>query len=305
MTPTSLVSLYTYAVALLTTALVSFAAGAVLIRASSLFQLIDRPRPDRWSTRAVPRGGGVAVLAACSVGYIFAPRHFQGVLAWGPCAVAIIGLLDDRYSLTPLLKFLLQGAVTAVVVFTAHITIRISASALVNTVASFLWIIAMTNAFNFIDNMDGLCSGVTVIISAIQAIILAIRGLTVESLAFAIIGTSFLAFLSFNKAPARLYLGDCGSLFAGFVLSTLIISCPAVPVRESVSILTFLLLTFGVPVFDLCLVVITRSRMKRPFWRGGRDHTSHRLVALGFPERTVVAVLWFLNAISGSLAIFV
>jgi UDP-N-acetylmuramyl pentapeptide phosphotransferase/UDP-N-acetylglucosamine-1-phosphate transferase len=297
------VSLQAYGVTLFATALVSTTATAAVIRVGSLFQLVDRPRPDRWSSRSVPRGGGLAVLTACSVGYLIMLRPSYGTLALGSWALAIIGLLDDRYCLSPLSKFLLQSLVTAVVVSTAHVTIQVSTSDVANTGASFLWIVTMTNAFNFIDNLDGLCTGVTVIICSIQAAVLAVRGFTGESLAFAIIGVSFLAFLGFNKAPARLYLGDCGSPFAGFVLSTLIISCPLVSARRpGLPTVAFLLLTFGVPAFDLCLVTITRSGMKRPFWQGGRDHTSHRLVSWGLRERTAVSILWITCGVSGSLA---
>src|SRR5260370_133848 len=143
----------------------------------------------------------------------------------GAAGMAMVGFVDDRRRLRPLTKLLLQCALAAVVVGSGAV-FRASGWHLVNVAFSFLWIVSITNSFNLIDNMDGLSAGVTVIISAFRVCALAAGGFWSDAALAAVIGGAFAGFLIFNYLPARIFMGDCGSMLAGFALAATTIASP-------------------------------------------------------------------------------
>jgi UDP-GlcNAc:undecaprenyl-phosphate GlcNAc-1-phosphate transferase len=170
---------------------------------------------------------------------------------------------------------------------------------------SIFWIVMITNAFNLIDNMDGLCSGVVIIICLFLCWMLAADGFHAEAELCAIIAAAFAGFLISNYHPARIFMGDCGSLPVGFALGALTLSVPVPHKGPLLAGPFYLALTFTYPIFDTALVSILRKLSGRPISVGGRDHSSHRLVSLGLPQRQVVWILWLLTAFGSSMGLMV
>ncbi|HYM11527.1 MAG TPA: hypothetical protein VEU62_12390, partial [Bryobacterales bacterium] len=290
-----------FAAALATgTALVSGALAALLIRLSRRFHLNARPRADRWHHHSTPNTGGMAILGGCAIVYAAGAWGRSPVIAMAAAGMALLGFLDDRVELTPLVK--LSGQCVAIMAVLSHgVVLRATASEAANLALTFLWIAGITNAFNLIDNVDGLCSGVTVIICAFRFWSALEHGDTEGALLLAILAGGFLGFLFFNYKPAKIFLGDGGSLFAGFTLSTLAIAAPVPQTRVFLSAIFCPALTFLYPIFDTVLVSTLRRAAGRPISVGGRDHSSHRLASLGLSEQKVVWLLWALTA-AGSAA---
>jgi UDP-GlcNAc:undecaprenyl-phosphate GlcNAc-1-phosphate transferase len=164
-----------------------------------------------------------------------------------------------------------------------------------------LWVVAVTNAVNFIDNMDGLAAGVTAMSAlGIFAISAANGDLLVSSLALALAGAS-LGFLRYNFPPARIFLGDAGSLMLGFLLAALILKLD-LPVGPAAPRVLATVLLAAVPLFDLSVVIVARTIARRPLWLGGRDHTSHRLVERGMSRRAVAVAFMVAQAACAAAA---
>ena len=242
----------------------------------------------------VPYLGGLALgsgllliwLGLIAVGAISGGANAElfNVLA-GAALLAMIGLLDDIRGLSPLLRLGFE-AYAAVALWQVGVGAGIFDTAWADLALTVLWVVAVTNAVNFIDNMDGLASGVTAMSAlGIFAISAGNGDVLVSSLALALAGAS-LGFLRYNLPPARIYLGDAGSLMLGFLLAALILKLD-LPVGPAAPRVLATVLLAAVPLFDLMLVVVSRTRARRPFWVGGRDHTSHRLALRGMSRRGI------------------
>ena len=191
-----------------------------------------------------------------------------------------------------------------IVVIASGVVFRVTPWEWANLVLTFLWIAGITNAFNLIDNMDGLCAGVAVIICASRFVFAVQNGdprgalLAGDHSPAAVLG-----FLVFNYKPAQIFLGDCGSMFVGFSLGALAVASPVPNTRVFASTLFYPALTFLYPIFDTALVSVLRRSAGRPISVGGRDHSSHRLVSLGLTERKAVWLLWLLSAIGAAVGL--
>ena len=178
------------------------------------------------------------------------------------------------------------------------------ADPVLTVLVTMAWIVVVTNAFNLLDNMDGLSAGT----AAIAALVLATEAVTRGDAAGAglalAVGGAALGFLPYNFHPARIFMGDCGSMVLGYALAVVSI---AEPWRDSTNLLLTLAVPFlvlAIPLFDTMFVTITRTMSRRPISQGGRDHTSHRLVFLGLPEPKAVLLLYALSLGMGALALF-
>ena len=270
-----------------------------LIRFSFRLRLMAQPRTDRWHRQPTPNTGGIAILVVgAAVLFPVFPARYSLILA-AAVLVSLLGFLDDRIQLRPSIKLAGQSA-AALAVLASGVVFRATPWEVLNFALSFFWIVGVTNAFNLIDNMDGLCAGVTVIISGFRCWFAFQNGDPACALIMAVLGGSFLGFLVFNYGPARIFMGDCGSMLAGFLLSALAIASPVPRTRVVLSALFYPALTFLYPIFDTLLVSVLRRAAGRPISVGGRDHSSHRLVSLGLSERRVVWLLWALTAIGSA-----
>jgi UDP-GlcNAc:undecaprenyl-phosphate GlcNAc-1-phosphate transferase len=212
--------------------------------------------------------------------------------------MSFLGLWDDRWALSPLFKFAGQVIVTIALILSG-VQVNLFGALPLNIIATVLWVLYITNAFNLLDNMDGLASGVAAIASAFFLLCAILNGqYLVGSLSAALMGAC-LGFLYFNFNPARIFMGDAGSLFIGFVMAAVGIK---LRFPDNVDWVTWMVpvLVLGLPIFDTALVSVSRLRRRVPVWQGGRDHLSHRLATFGWSTKKVVMVLYLVAGILGA-----
>jgi UDP-GlcNAc:undecaprenyl-phosphate GlcNAc-1-phosphate transferase len=280
------------------TAVLSAVLTWALAKFSARLGLVAAPTADRWHKLPTPSSGGLAILLACGLVYCFALRGAFAAMAVGTLILSLVGFVDDRLKLKVVTKLTIQICAAAWMISSGYI-FHASPWPILNAVFSCLWILVITNAFNLIDNMDGLCAGVTVIIACFRIGLLASRGYVLEAGMLAVIAGGFAGFLVFNRNPAKIFMGDTGSMLAGFSLATLTIASPLAHTKVFAAELAYPALTFVYPIFDTALVSILRRAAGRPISVGGRDHSSHRIALAGFSERRAVWILWALTAVGG------
>jgi len=265
--------------------------------------IVAYPAADRWHRRQVPLLGGAAVYSAFLIALFLTGPVGGGLLAVlaGGTILFVLGLVDDVKRLRPSTKLVGQ-VVAASVLVGLGVEARFTDHQIVTIPLTILWVVGITNAFNLIDNMDGLCAGVGTL-AALALGAYALRwgdapfpGLV--RLAFGLAGAQA-GFLLYNVNPAKVFLGDAGALFIGFVLASGAIMGTYEHAGNLFLILAVPVFVLGVPIFDTAFVTIVRKFHRRRISEGGKDHLSHRLVALGVSERNAVFILW---GICGALA---
>jgi len=251
--------------------------------------------------------GGIAICLAFVIGcFIFAPdlsRAYPILIA--ATLLFAAGVVDDIRQLKPYVKLVMQVVAASIVVFGG---LHLPGTIWTSWGADFLtifWLVAITNAINLLDNMDGLAGGISLIACAFLAITFLVNGQTAEAALPLILAGAIAGFLRFNFNPASIFMGDCGSMFLGFALSGIALLSDFGRTRNLVSVLATPVLILTIPIFDTLVVAVTRKLSGRPVSQGGRDHTSHRLVALGMSERRTTLLLYLFAALSGALALAV
>jgi UDP-GlcNAc:undecaprenyl-phosphate GlcNAc-1-phosphate transferase len=300
-------------------AIAAFPAAAaaiwMLLRTPLATRLAATPRADRWHDRATPMLGGIGIFAGILAGFgtaaavDAAPVSRELVAILGGCGILFLaGLLDDLFSLGPLVKLAAQlGAAGLVIGNGLTISGLISNDFLAGAVA-LIWLVGMTNAFNLLDNMDGLAAT----LAGIAATFFAIDALTVHendavlalSLAVALACAGFLPFNLRPRHSAAVFMGDSGSQVLGFLLAALGLTASWKVAGTTVATLLLPILVLAVPILDTTLVTIVRLLDGRPVYQGGRDHTSHRLVYHGLSERRAVVLLAVISAALGTTSLF-
>lgn len=257
------------------------------------------PRSDRWSTRPVAQFGGVAILISFLVGGLSgAVSPHALVLCFLTLLMGALGLWDDIHSLGPRFKLLAQTALAFLVVCSG-LVYPATHSLATNMAITVVLIVGITNAFNLLDNIDGLAAGIGLITAAT---LLLLQGLTLDGNSqVAALAGSLLGYLFFNFHPAKIFMGDTGSLAMGFFLACAFVS-GGQHASTTYSVLLSPLLVLFLPIFDTVLVSITRRLNGRRISSGAKDHSSHRLVLLGFSERNAVLVLYALASLGGGAA---
>ncbi len=286
---------------------------------------MDDPGHRKIHTSPIPLAGGMAVMTGllvpllAGVAVAFSASHssvaglfeyglsvrairLTGLMA-GALGMLLIGLRDDKTDLTPWAKFGGQ-LIVALMVAAAGIRITLFVPSLVFSYGiTVLWILAVVNAFNFMDNMNGLCSGLGILGAGWFGLIAAVQAqYLVATMAFLGMG-ALLGFLPFNFPRATVFLGDAGSHLTGYLLAVLAI-LPHFYSRHhphSLAVLTPLLV-LAVPLGDMVWVVLLRWKNSQPFYRGDTNHWSHRLVRRGFTPAGAVVQIWLLAAGAGALA---
>ncbi|MGH2605553.1 MAG: glycosyltransferase family 4 protein, partial [Anaerolineales bacterium] len=279
---------------LLISALGALAAGPVLIRAAALLGLVDFPgsQPHKRHGRPTPLVGGLTLGVAVTLAYVglrpALDRNVTGILV-GAVVMLGWGLLDDRVSLPPLVKLLGQASSCAVLL-AFGVQVHATRMPALDVSLTVLWVIGLVNAFNFVDSMDGLALGLGSIAAAFFMLVMVDSAQPeLAALAAVLLGAAVGVFV-FNAAPARMFLGDSGAQVLGFLLAGLGIAYTPAQAGLPQELTWFTpILVLGVPIFDTVLVVVSRLRRRRPVYRGGQDHTYHRLVAMGLdPTRSVL-----------------
>lgn len=222
----------------------------------------------------------------------------------GATLMVVLGFVDDRRGLnfSYKIKFAIQILAAGLLV-AAGVRTDLMPSPFLNALVTMVWVVGITNAFNLLDNMDGLSAGVALIAAAMLLVITIAQDQFFSAMALCLLAGALLGFLRYNFPPARIFMGDTGSLFIGFLLAALsITSSYVVPQSASMIPAMMPLLVLSLPIFDTLSVIIIRLRERRPIFQGDRRHFSHRLVDLGMTPRGAVVFIYLVAATIGIVA---
>lgn len=295
----------------------TFATTPLVRRFAFKIGAIDIPKDNRrMHKKPTPRIGGLAIIFGFTVATLcFAQpsRQLYGTLA-GAAIIAVMGVIDDCKNLPAKLKFVIQIIAALVVVFAGDIKIDVFTNPnflsdnpywvlpeWLSVTLTVIWIVFITNAVNFIDGLDGLAAGVSAIMS-ISLVFISIRvgEYSIAILGIALMGSCF-GFLPFNFNPAKIFMGDTGSTFLGFMLATLSIQ----GVFKSYAVISFVvpLLILGLPLFDALFAMIRRILRGQSPMTADRGHLHHRLVDMGFSQKQTVFILYAISGVLGITAV--
>lgn len=295
----------------------TFATTPLVRRFAFKIGAIDIPKDNRrMHKKPTPRIGGLAIIFGFTVATLcFAQpsRQLYGTLA-GAAIIAVMGVMDDCKNLPAKLKFVIQIIAALVVVFAGDIKIDVFTNPnflsdnpywvlpeWLSVTLTVIWIVFITNAVNFIDGLDGLAAGVSAIMS-ISLVFISIRvgEYSIAILGIALMGSCF-GFLPFNFNPAKIFMGDTGSTFLGFMLATLSIQ----GVFKSYAVISFAvpLLILGLPLFDALFAMIRRILRGQSPMTADRGHLHHRLVDMGFSQKQTVFILYAISGVLGITAV--
>ena len=280
------------------------------------YGMVDHPGPRKVHVSPIPLLGGVAIYLGFVLAVLLAlhgafHQQVAGILA-GATLVAVVGFLDDRGWLHHQVKLFLGMPLAALFLLASGIHAQLFSEIVPGTIGIVLdgcftvfWVVGITAAFSILDHMDGLCAGIAAVAAAFFTVSAELNGQTmVGTLGAATLGAA-LGFLRWNFNPAKIFMGDGGAMFLGFLMASLSLK---IRPEEAHSPETWLVpvLILGVPVFDTTLISISRARRGLiPFTSPGKDHTAHRLSNLGLGHRGAVLALYGLAAVCGGLALWV
>jgi len=288
--------------------------------------LVDDPGQRKIHNAPVPLAGGLAVLTGIllplAIGAILLKLDVVKVsatnaivhgldrramelvvLALGAIAITLLGWLDDKHELKALPKFLGQLVIAiAVAAACKRITLFVH-SEVFSYAITILWLLTIINAFNFMDNMNGLCAGLGAIGAFCFALIAAAHGEYLVAITGFLMGGALVGFLPWNFPHARAFLGDAGSHLVGYLLAVMAI-LPHFYTKQNPHPFAVLspLLVLAVPLFDLAQVSLFRTLHRQPFWIGDTNHLSHRLTRAGFSRTQAVLILWLAATLLGAAA---
>ncbi len=278
--------------------------------------MVDLPGPRKVHLQPIPLLGGLAMYGGIMLAILFAfdgPARAQSAgIVTGATLVAAVGFLDDRGWLHHQVKLFIAMPIAASILLASGIHAQVfellfkgHAGYLFDAALTFLWVVGITASFSILDHMDGLCAGIAAMASIFFAMLAYLNGQTlVTTLAAAVLGGAT-GFLRYNFKPAKIFMGDGGAMFLGFLMATLGLKL-RLDHANNLSGWLAPLLILGVTIFDTTLVTISRSRRGLlPFTTPGKDHTAHRLANLGWGQRGAVLALYSLGALSGGAAVVV
>jgi UDP-GlcNAc:undecaprenyl-phosphate GlcNAc-1-phosphate transferase len=285
----------------------------IALRTPLADRLTIRPTSDRWHTRETPALGGIGIFAGilAGVGLAIAVGAASGsdtllAIIGGAGLLFAVGLLDDAFSLPVLAKLAAQGGAAAIVL-TNGLTVELVKNDWIAVPLAVVWLIGMTNAFNLLDNMDGIAAtvaGIACAYFAIDAVTVHSNDLVlVLSLAVAFACAGFLPFNVRRRKPAAVFLGDSGSQVIGFSLAAIALASSWKVAAPSLATVLLPILVLAVPILDTALVTVVRALERRPIHRGGKDHTSHRLVYTGLSEKRTLVLLALVAAGVGATSL--
>lgn len=276
---------------------------------------IDVPKDNRrMHNHPIPRMGGLAIFFGFIVSALFFVKmtaQIRGMLL-GAVIIVVLGIFDDIYSLKASFKFVVQIVAAFIAVFSGNIIQTISNPNVFSQnlywdlgwlayPVTIIWIVAITNAVNLIDGLDGLACGVSTISSmTLLVIAMAVGEEEIAVLVAALVG-GCLGFLPYNLNPAKIFMGDTGSTFLGFVLGVVSVQ----GLFKLYTIISFVVpfLMLGLPIFDTCFAFIRRIAHGQSPMHADRSHVHHRLIDMGFSQKQAVAVLYIISAILGLSAV--
>ncbi len=288
--------------------LMSFALSIILTpvvkRIAVIRGYVAKPKEDRWHKKETALFGGIAIFISFIIPYVvFVNPTFEaiGIILCGAIIFAF-GLFDDIVHIKPHTKVMGQIIIAALLV-TFGVSIRLIPYQMISIPLTILWIVVIINAFNLLDNMDGLSTGVAAIISIVLFLCAFLNGNLVIRIPALILAGSLLGFLRYNFNPAKIFMGDCGSMFIGFMLATIALQGSWKESTHLVMMVAIPALVLAVPIFDTAFVALARSFNSHGIFQGDKDHISHRMVVLGFSEKKTVIVLYIVSILFGAISI--
>lgn len=287
--------------------ILAFTSVAVLIpvvrRVAVRYEVLDRPTTGKLHTSVTPYLGGLAILiVGLGTSAVLPQWSAQGVaVVLGALVVGLVGLVDDVRTLGPLPRVVIE-AMAASLAFATGARVHL-VNGPVDWLLTVTWLVVLTNSFNLLDNMDGAAGLIGTATAVALAVAAMLGGQTLVGGLAAVVAGCCAGFLLYNWYPARIFMGDAGSLFLGFLLASLALKL-RFPVSHIAGLAAVALLA-GVALFDTALVIVSRLRGGRPIYLGGTDHTSHRLLSLGLSTPMVGVTLLAATALCGSLGVAV
>ncbi len=301
--------------ALAVSALIAVGATPLVKNLAIQMGAIDVPKDGRrMHDHPIPRMGGLAICLGFLFGILmFVPLtgQVQGMLLGG-IIIAILGVFDDIYDLSAKLKLLVQILAALVAVFSGNVIQVISnpnifsqnlywSLGFLSVPVTVIWIVAITNAVNLIDGLDGLACGVSTISSMTMLIIALLVAEPRVAVMMAVLSGACIGFLPYNLNPAKIFMGDTGSTFLGFILATVSVQ----GMFKMYTIISFVVpfLMLGLPIFDTAFAFIRRIAHGQSPMRPDRSHVHHRLIDMGFSQKQAVGILYVISAILGLSAV--
>ncbi len=303
------------AAALIAALLVSFVSTPVVKALAQKMGAVDVPKDSRrMHDHPIPRMGGLAIFFGFTLStLVFLPltEQLRGMLL-GACLIVVLGILDDIYTLSAKLKFVVQIIAALIAVLHGNIITVISNPnifsdnpywdlGILSVPISVLWVVGITNAVNLIDGLDGLACGVSTISSMTMLVIALVVAEGDVAIIMAALAGACIGFLPYNLNPAKIFMGDTGSTFLGFVLAVVSIQ----GLFKYAAIISFAVpfLMLALPIFDTCFAIIRRVSKGQSPMSPDRSHIHHRLIDMGFSQKQAVAVLYVISAILGLSAV--
>jgi UDP-GlcNAc:undecaprenyl-phosphate GlcNAc-1-phosphate transferase len=286
---------------------ISFLLSILLVplaaRLAAKWRCVAVPNKERWHTRPTPTLGGMAFFPAFLIpAFLLSPNLSS---AWPFFLIVsqmfVVGLYDDLHRINPATKLIGQIISAGAAIYFGY-SLHFFSWAPLDALLTAVWIVGLTNALNLLDNMDGLAGGIALIASVYLALLFIQQGLAQEAVLTLGLAGAVVGFLFYNFHPAKIFMGDAGSLFLGSALSLLTVHAngQASNILSLVAIPTCILL---VPILDTSLVTVTRLLRGQSISQGGRDHASHRLVVLGLSEPQAVLLLYAMAFVAGATAV--
>lgn len=305
----------TVVIAIVAAAAISFALTPLVKRFAIKFGFVDIPKDERrMHNKPIPTIGGLAIFIAFLVVTLLLGelnRQLLGLLA-GCLIMVVVGMIDDKYDLNAKLKFLIQIIAAAIPVSQGCVISYISnplgflgtpyiSLGVFSIPLTIIWIVAITNAVNFIDGLDGLSVGVCSISALTMGLIAIFLGQSDEVLILGTLLGACLGFLPYNFNPAKIFMGDTGATFLGFTLACLSVT----GLFKVYAVISFAvpILVLGVPLFDICFACIRRMWNHVSPMHPDRSHIHHRLIDSGFNQRQSVTILYLVASLLGVLAV--
>lgn len=293
--------------------LISLLVMPLVVRFANKNGIVDKPNDRKIHKKPVPLLGGAAIFMGCIVPFlIFSQIDLKVVsIVIASAVLVVVGMFDDIYDIKAKKKLVVQILCAALVVgagirvnISEYITDNVYLAFLIDGVISMCWIIGIINAVNLIDGLDGLAGGVSFIASNAFMIILGREGLDYVGYIIALsLAGAILGFLFYNFYPAKVFMGDMGSTFIGFLLAVLGIIALDIPENPASIVAPIIIL--AVPIFDTGLAILRRIAQRQPLFSADKNHLHHRLITKGFSQRQAVFIIYGLAVLAALVGVIV
>ncbi|MGM0414114.1 MAG: MraY family glycosyltransferase [Bacillota bacterium] len=293
--------------------IITYISTPIIRRFAIKLEAVDKPGKRRINRWPVPNLGGIAIYLGFTAAVLFgsqAASDRTGILLGGSL-IMLIGVIDDIYELKPSIKLLGQILAAVILVFSG-VSIEFISNPFADSMiylgifaipVTIIWIVGVTNTVNLIDGLDGLAAGVSIVAAITLFIVSLQEGQLITAILTVALAGSLLGFLRFNFYPARIFMGDGGSMMIGYILATVSI----IGALKSAAAMTLFVpvLALGIPIFDTAFAIIRRIYYKKPIARADHGHLHHRLLALGWNHRQSVLIVYIMSIVLGSVAIVI